>query len=159
MIDPVKSEHVDIRYENATGFLCVTVQGRIERADAAVLVETTTSFLTNYVGRRKPYYLLIDIRHASSISPEARKYFADAPKASPAAKELELGRRLAFFGGSLPLRAISNLLMQALSLAKLALSKAEESLDGKWTLEADEAAARAWLTEQKRIDLAAAPPA
>ena len=156
MMRPVKSDNVEIWHEADTGFICARIAGRMEKEDAVLLVGTITSFLTDVLGPRKPYYVLIDIRHATGVSPEARKFFGDAPKASAAARELELGQRAAIFGGSFAFRTLANLIMRALSVAKALTAKGDERLEAKWTMEADEGAARAWLTEQRRADRARA---
>jgi len=155
MENPRKSEHAEVRYEADTGFVCLTQIGRLEGADARMIIETMTAYHTQHIGLSEPLYMLIDIRQATSMSPEARKIFAESQKdLSAEQRSSDSQRRLAIFGGSFALRSFANLLMEAMRLASRAFGANADAGLAEWTVKVDEATARAWLTEERRVYLA-----
>ncbi|HVJ93398.1 MAG TPA: STAS/SEC14 domain-containing protein [Labilithrix sp.] len=154
-IQAAESKNAKVWYEAETGFICVVQVGQMEEADAILIMNTIESYLSNHLGRTEPYYILVDIRKATGVSPSARRAFADSRKASAAAQANEGPRHIAIFGGSFAFRTFANLLMSALRLAQLAsFAKPDQPGTQEWTVEADEAAARDWLAGQRRIHLA-----
>ena len=151
---PAKGDHVEISYEADTGFICVTMVGRLEAADAILLMDTITSYLTIYLGRIEPYYILVDVRLADGLSAEARKAFADSDKSNADVQANTGPRRLAIFGGSFAFRSFATMLLTTLKVAQFAARTANVDVPagGEWNFEANETAARAWLADQRRAD-------
>ncbi|HVJ91141.1 MAG TPA: hypothetical protein VM580_15165, partial [Labilithrix sp.] len=143
MTHPVKSENLEICIEPETHFICVTLLGRIQKADALMLMQTITAHVSNFQEKPDPYYILVDIRRANSLTADARKAFADSANTSPKTRSLQNARRIAVFGGSFAFRTLTQLILKALSVAHLAAGSrnADEPAGGRWTIEADEAAA------------------
>ena len=133
--DETRTDKLKVWFEEDTEFLCVVYPaGRLEGETARELMEKLIPY---QVGRGKePSFILVDARHLTGISPEARKAFGEARFSD--ARGLSY---IATFGGSFAFRALANLVIKALMLV---------SKQMVLTLEVDEAAARAWLAEHRR---------
>ncbi|HVJ94582.1 MAG TPA: STAS/SEC14 domain-containing protein [Labilithrix sp.] len=151
-----KSEHVELWYEPNTDILCTVLVGKLEVSDAHLLMQKTREILAEIRPRPEPWYVLVDIRQAGSLTPEVREAFADAEDTSLETRALQNARRMAIFGGSFAFRTVAGLIMKALHLVQSApFSSADSDHRGvRWTIEADEATARAWLLERQRADVA-----
>jgi hypothetical protein len=139
-----KVERSAVRYEPETGFICVVYPpGRFEEDMARdVIANIMEHHRSECPGQ--PAFLLIDARYVTGISPEARKVVASARYEDPRNLD-ETKTYLANFGGSFAFRALANLVVKALMLVSTEMIA---------TVEADEASARAWLSEQRRTYLA-----
>ena len=141
-------ESFDVWYEPETRFICIRyAPGKIQESHARRLTETVKRYLREHCAEADAVYFLVDIRHASGMSAEARKAFAES--AGRQNNEMFRGHFfVGIFGGSLAFRVFLNMLMKA-------LRGVSNRVIG--TLEADEASARAWLNERKMEALVARP--
>ena len=125
----------EITYDPATGLLHTRVRGELSGPDAAALIDFAIE--RNPLG--EPLLVIADFQNATGFTREARRVLGNGRLVSH-----ELYGALV--GGSFAFRAILNLVLKALSLATTATFVAASF--------ADEAEARAWLTEQRRGRLA-----
>jgi len=149
MLTLAKTDGMAVVYEPDTDVILVDIIGRLELPDAMLITESMSSFVTDIVAARRPYYVLLDLRRATGASPASRKFFANVPEHQ---RPLVVGRRLVFISSSFAMQTLAKLTMKALALAKLFTVRDDDWLADKWALEADEAGARAWIRECQRSD-------
>lgn len=119
-----------VAYEPSTGFFLVCQVGELSESDAVGLLAAFDELNPSGV----PPFVLCSGFEASSITPAARKAFQrERATSGPTAF-------VAFYGGSRLYRAAAILLTTALKLTGLGVEA---------SMEADEAAARAWLTRKQ----------
>ena len=142
MIRETKGGALEVRYESDTDIVVVVYPpGKIEEDAARIVIEELTRFMTEKRG--EPAFVLVDARHLTGITSEARRAFGGS--GVEARKMAESPSYISAFGGSLVYRTLSNLLIKAVMLM---------SPHTVMRLDADEAASRAWLNEQRRAYLA-----
>jgi len=131
--DDAKSEVAEVRYEPDTGFVyCIYPPGTIRAPTARRIVEAVAPYQA--LGAT---FILLDVRHVTGIDREAREVFGSVERG-------EHHTYNATFGAPLAIRAITNLIAKATSRFVKHVVRHEP----------DEAAARAWLTDQRRSYLA-----
>jgi hypothetical protein len=117
------------RLEEDTGFIYAVTNGKIDEADALEFVR----LFERDIPPGTAGFMLGDNRNATALTADARRVFA---------KHWNPGEMyIASFGQSFTYRMILNLLLKVLPLVRPNFTAA---------LFADEAEARAWLTERRR---------
>ncbi|HVJ88678.1 MAG TPA: hypothetical protein VM580_02675 [Labilithrix sp.] len=142
MNEGVGGQKVRIWYEPDTGFVCTVYAPGIVDADTATYVVKATDAYVDPDGTTGAAFMLIDLRFTTGATAEARRAFAQGWEREG---RFDGQYVIAVFGGSFIVRTLAKLLLrgQALLYPKLLA-----------TVEADETAARAWLTEKRRDYLA-----
>ncbi|HVJ88761.1 MAG TPA: hypothetical protein VM580_03090 [Labilithrix sp.] len=137
MSGDTKAQAPELRYEPETGFFCFAYPpGEVKEEYAVALVEGILKLVPAHCAPGEPMFILIDERYSTGVSREARWVLADAVRTKPYPRGF-----IALYGGSFAFRTFSNLFVKALMLVSGKLITRAE---------ADEAGARAWLTQQKR---------
>jgi len=130
MADEAQRQRIQVRHEPDTGFTFIVYPpGKLDVDD----VDDLFVKLERHYAAGETRFLLCDARNTGGFTPEARQLMAQ-----------RRGNQMTYsanFGGSFATRAFSNLLIKAFSLTHKELVI---------TMEADEASARAWLTEKRR---------
>ena len=126
-------EH-EMWYEPDTRFVRFTHRGTITEAD---VIEMTAFFLEKSAG--DPTFLLADNTKAMGYTAEARRAFKES-------QMMTLGVYLGVFGSPMAVRVMMNLMVKAMVLIP--------GINLFVHATADEPAARAWLTEERRAYLA-----
>lgn len=119
-----------VSLEEETGFVVFKHVGELSAQEAQAVMDAIFEWLKP----EEPLFMLSDSTQAKSMSPEARAVFGRATG-------IKRKSYVAFFGSSFQMRVISNLLLTAMRLI---------AGDTIGSFEADEAKARAWLTEKKQ---------
>ncbi|HVJ90114.1 MAG TPA: hypothetical protein VM580_09950 [Labilithrix sp.] len=127
-------------YESDTGFICIVYpRGVVDEEMATAAAKLTKTLGAELFRRGEPLFILADNRNTTGGTPKARKMIASEAKT-------DTGQiYVAVLYASFAARTLGNVLMRALSLV-------QGGIVGR--VEAEEAPARAWLTEQRRAYLA-----
>lgn len=136
-------KQVEVWYEAATGFIVVAYPpGIMDKTAAVRLGDLLNPLLVETTGRGEAVFVLINQRHATGMSMDARKVLAEAGRTQlPMLKQAYV----ASFGGSVAFRVLANLIIRLFGSKRLQVR-----------MESDEETARAWLTTQRRAYFAEA---
>ncbi|HVJ93909.1 MAG TPA: STAS/SEC14 domain-containing protein [Labilithrix sp.] len=130
-------EH-SVCFESDTGFSVLRCRGKVDESEAIAINDAVIKNYLERVGRGQSFFCLVDVRHLTSVTPEARRAIANGGR---------MGERacVAVVGGSFAIRVLLNLILKAMLLAS-------DQLVAVAVPEEDEA--RAWLAERRRAFLA-----
>jgi hypothetical protein len=138
MAEVTKIGHHEVRYEPDTGFVRIINGGTTEEAEAIAIVDALIKY-ANIGSTDKAVFVLADVRKLVPTGPKVRRVYATH------LPEREM--YVVLFGAPFAMRiAYNTLLVTALQMFTKRPFVTEAV--------ADEATARAWLTEQRRAYLA-----
>ena len=129
---------LEVRYEPDTGFICLAYPtGIIDEEVAVLLIEGIAPYQVAAEAAGDPTFVLSDAGKLTGITPEARKVFAGTRNSSVRHPQ----SFIVSFGGGFAFRSLASIVGKGLMLVAPQLVL---------TVEAEETAGRAWLTEKRR---------